>query len=109
MARVIDGPAEPAAYTRIGFSTRLEAEDGPRGSAPGRTFPAVTLALAKKKGTNAVAVAAAVQERMAGLARTVLPDGVRYEIVRDYGATARRRWTPLSPCFRILTVLALWP
>lgn len=109
VARVIDGPAEPAAYTRIGFSTRLEAEDGPRGSAPGRTFPAVTLALAKKKGTNAVAVAAAVQERMAGLARTVLPDGVRYEIVRDYGATAQEKVDNLlsSLFFAVLTVVAL--
>lgn len=109
VGQVLDGPAEPSTYTRIGFSARLETEQGPRGQAPGATFPAVTLALAKKKGTNAVAVSAAVKRRMVELAHTVLPDGVRYEIVRDYGATAQEKVDNLlsSLFFAILTVVAL--
>ncbi|WP_028587562.1 efflux RND transporter permease subunit [Desulfocurvus vexinensis] len=109
VALVVDGPAEPETYSRLGVSARAEAEAGVRGAEPGQTFPAVTLALAKKKGTNAVAVSAAIKERMAELARTVLPNGVRYEITRDYGATAQEKVDNLlsSLFFAILTVVAL--
>ncbi len=109
VATVRDVPAEADTYTRIGFSSRAEAEAGPRGAAPGRSMPSVTLAVAKKKGTNAVDVSAAVKERMAALAETVLPSDVRYEIVRDYGATAQEKVDNLlsSLFFAILTVVAL--
>ena len=50
--------------------------------------PAVTLAVAKKPGSNAVDIANAVVERLDALKNTVIPDDVRVEITRNYGQTA---------------------
>ncbi|MEJ5209306.1 efflux RND transporter permease subunit [Denitratimonas sp. CY0512] len=64
------------------------------GAPPGRAgpvdgpVPAVTLSVAKKPGTNATQITAAVLERLAGLRIGTIPDGVNIEVVRDYGATA---------------------
>ena len=103
VAEVRDGPDEATSYSWIAF--------GPAATGPQRTsafsarpeearsavskgaetngyFPAVHVAVAKKKGTNAVWVARAVEERLAALAGDHLPDGVAYEITRNYGETA---------------------
>jgi multidrug efflux pump subunit AcrB len=50
--------------------------------------PAVTLAIAKKPGTNAARVSQQVIERMEALRDIVIPSGVEYTITRDYGKTA---------------------
>jgi len=50
--------------------------------------PAVTLAIAKKPGTNAADITRAVRERVAALAGIVIPQGVHVEVTRDYGLTA---------------------
>ena len=113
VADVADVPAEATTYSRIGFSPRRAAELGLTDdlAAPGmgHTFPAVTLAVAKKKGTNAVWVAQEVHERMAELERDVLPAGVSYEITRDYGATAQGKVDNLlsSLFFAVITVVGL--
>jgi multidrug efflux pump subunit AcrB len=107
IATVIDGPEEVATYTRIGFSDAWrEARDtdiGPESRA------AVTLALSKKRGTNAVNVARAVLDRMDELERTVLPSGIGVEVTRNYGATAQEKVNDLliSLGSAILTVVVL--
>jgi multidrug efflux pump subunit AcrB len=50
--------------------------------------PAVSIALAKRKGANAVVVADAVIERLEHLRGDLIPDGVAVEVTRDYGETA---------------------
>jgi multidrug efflux pump subunit AcrB len=50
--------------------------------------PAVTIAIAKKAGENAVDVAAAIQERVKAIKNKLLPDNVSVEVTRNYGATA---------------------
>ncbi|MBC5763945.1 efflux RND transporter permease subunit [Ramlibacter albus] len=50
--------------------------------------PAVTLAITKKPGENAIAVAEAVTKRMDELRNTVIPQGVGVAQTRNYGATA---------------------
>ncbi len=50
--------------------------------------PAVTLAVAKKPGTNAVEVAQRVIDRLDKLAGIYIPDGVGVQVTRNYGATA---------------------
>ena len=72
--RCIDGPAEADSYSWIGFGP---AESGPRASARGELLPAVHIAVAKQKGTNAVRVAE--RGRASGwpsCEATLLPDGV---------------------------------
>ncbi|MDD5090809.1 MAG: efflux RND transporter permease subunit, partial [Candidatus Wallbacteria bacterium] len=84
IAHVSDGPEEAASYTRIGFgraSDKFESRNS-------ETLPSVTIAVSKKKGTNAVKVAQDVIAEMKRLERTVLPAGVAVTVSRNYGLTA---------------------
>src|SRR5690606_33432378 len=80
VAEVIDGPAETQSVTRLGFGPAAELPEGldPERARRGEMMPAVHLAVAKKKGTNAVRVAEAVEHRMEELAESLLPEGVYY-------------------------------
>jgi multidrug efflux pump subunit AcrB len=57
--------------------------------------PAVTIAIAKKAGTNATRIADAVIERIGQLQSTHIPDGVQVSITRNYGKTANDKATKL--------------
>ncbi|ELS95058.1 efflux RND transporter permease subunit, partial [Vibrio cholerae] len=50
--------------------------------------PAVTIAVAKKGGENAVDVAKAVEARLVSLENQLIPQGIDVDITRDYGQTA---------------------
>ncbi len=51
-------------------------------------FPAVTLAIAKKKGFDTVVVCDKILEKLKFLKRTFLPNGLEYQITRNYGRSA---------------------
>jgi multidrug efflux pump subunit AcrB len=51
-------------------------------------FPAVTLAIAKKPGENAVVIAEQMLERVEQLKGTFIPEGVNITVTRNYGVTA---------------------
>jgi multidrug efflux pump subunit AcrB len=72
-------------------------------------FPAVHIAVAKRKGSNAVWVAEAVERKMHELAQTHLPTGVFFRITRDYGETANHKVNELveSLVIAVVTVIAL--
>jgi len=53
--------------------------------------PAVTLAIAKKPGSNAVDIANQVIQRLDELRGTFIPDGVEVSITRNYGLTAQAK------------------
>ncbi|MEY6431223.1 efflux RND transporter permease subunit [Thioalkalicoccus limnaeus] len=84
VADVHQGPEQPTSAVRIGAGPGATAAGLPVGDA----IPAVTLAVAKQKGTNAVTIAERVIERFDQLQGTLIPDGVEVQITRDYGATA---------------------
>jgi len=117
VATVLDGPAEVDSYSWIGFGPAAQnpkaSKDEPALEEPpagdGRLYPAVHIAVAKKKGTNAVWVADAVEQRMDELAKTHLPDGVFYRITRDYGETANEKVNELveSLAIAVITVVGL--
>ncbi len=65
--------------------------EGAAASAPGQTYPAVTLTVTKKPGQNAVDVARATRARLDELRNTVLPADVEMTITRDYGETAAEK------------------
>ena len=75
VADVVDGDAEPSAY--VTFQTR---ESG--------AHPAVTIAVAKRKGTNAIDVSHRVAQKLATLEGTLIPSDVHLTRTRDYGETA---------------------
>ena len=107
IARVIDGPTEAATYSRIGYSHFFRQEnqltDTPL------SYPAVTLALAKKRGTNAVNVARNILSELEVLKKEVIPDDVRVEVTRNTGKTAQQKVDDLlaSLAFAIVTVVIL--
>ncbi|MGW8257864.1 MAG: efflux RND transporter permease subunit, partial [Thermoguttaceae bacterium] len=131
VATVIDGPAEADNYSWIGFGPAAEdpflprdeqlkndgqnafskktAENIAKVKQGGRLYPAVHIAVAKRKGANAVWVAEAVEKRLSQLAATQLPDGVYYRITRDYGETANAKVDELVEALLIavLTVVGL--
>jgi multidrug efflux pump subunit AcrB len=53
--------------------------------------PAVSLAIAKRKGANAVVVSQAVLARVEALKGSLLPDSLSVAVTRDYGATANEK------------------
>ncbi|MDH5535585.1 MAG: efflux RND transporter permease subunit, partial [Betaproteobacteria bacterium] len=101
VARIEDGPEQPRQYVRHGF--------GRAGSGPGGDFPAVTLAVSKKPGENAVAVADAVKRRVAELKGSVIPEGVNVTLTRNYGETANDKAQKLIQklAFATASVIAL--
>jgi len=54
-------------------------------------YPAVSLAIAKRKGANAVAVATDVMERLDNISGRLLPFGVKVDVTRNYGETAQEK------------------
>ncbi len=54
-------------------------------------FPAVTIAIAKKPGSNAIEVADQVIGRIDQLRGIVIPAGVEVTVTRNYGATANEK------------------
>ncbi|SMF30189.1 efflux RND transporter permease subunit [Desulfovibrio gilichinskyi] len=107
VAQIEDGPAEPSSYSRIGFSRQYLTQMGKDAELPSR--PAVTIALSKKKGSNAVTVADAVLARLDELKTTVLPAGIEIEVTRNYGQTADAKVDDLlnSLGFAVFTVVLL--
>ncbi len=82
LARIDYGPDVPARY--VSFAAGPAGD----GTAVGVAHPAVTIAVAKKPGTNAVVIAEQVIARLAQLEGTFIPEGVRVTVTRNYGATA---------------------
>jgi len=88
VARVEDGYEEVNTYTRIGFGPSLRAKEIEGDFAPGEEYPAVTIAIAKKKGTNAVWTAEEIIEKVEELKEKVIPSDVQVLVTRNYGDTA---------------------
>jgi multidrug efflux pump subunit AcrB len=97
VAAIKDGPAEPETYTHIAFGERANSPMDPAreqdGSLPTtiqrfQDYPAVTVAVAKRKGTNAVWVSEEILKEAERFAREVLPEGVAMRTTRDFGRTA---------------------
>jgi multidrug efflux pump subunit AcrB len=87
VAAIEDGPAAPSNYVLFGFGRGAGQQ---RSDASG-AFNAVTLTVAKRKGTNAVVVADRVLAMVNRLQDNVIPAGVKMTVTRNYGATAQEK------------------
>jgi multidrug efflux pump subunit AcrB len=96
VARVDDGDAEPTSY--VTYQSR-----------DGGAHPAVTIAVAKRKGTNATDIAHKVTEKLDTLKGTLVPADVHLTITRDYGETAAEKSNELlwHMLLAVLSVSAL--
>jgi multidrug efflux pump subunit AcrB len=66
--------------------------------------PAVTLAVAKRAGANAVVVAEAALHRIRALEGRLIPDSVEITVTRDYGETANEKANELLFHLALATV-----
>jgi len=84
VAEVVAGSDQPERYVWFGTGKAAAA----KGLPPGIDAPAVTIAVAKKPGTNAAEIADAVIGRIAELRGTYIPEGIEATVTRNYGQTA---------------------
>jgi len=103
VAAIIDGPAEANTLSRFSRGAGSGELDGPE------SFPSVTIAVAKKKGSNAVWVTQDVENRLTELQSSVIPDNVNIRITRDSGVTADEKVNDLVKGLleAIVTVIVL--
>ena len=88
VADVTDGAAERQTYVLFGAGPEgaLKHIDGKPVDAP-----AITLAIAKKPGSNAVVLAKSIEHRLEAMEKTLLPSDVHVTFTRNYGETAQEK------------------
>jgi multidrug efflux pump subunit AcrB len=74
-----------------------------------RAFPAVTIAIAKRKGTNAIDVTHRIEQKLDTLRGTMLPSDLTLTVTRNYGETAAHKSNELlfHMLLAVLSVSAL--
>lgn len=97
-SRIVDGPAEAQDYVLFG------AAQAHAGSAPAKEYPAVTITIAKRKGTNATDIANAVLARVREMKGVTLPSDVNLTTTRNYGATAKDKSDTLLKHLLLATI-----
>jgi multidrug efflux pump subunit AcrB len=104
IARIVDGPDQPGRY--------VWSSNGPAAKLKGLTGageqPAVTIAITKKPGENAVDVADALIKRVDELKGKVIPAGVDVNISRNYGETANDKAHEADPEAGVCHRLRWW-
>jgi multidrug efflux pump subunit AcrB len=78
VATVSDGGGEPSTYVM----------QHPR---RGKAYPAVTVSIAKRKGTNATTLTQTVERKIESIRGYLLPRDLQVSVTRDYGNTAARK------------------
>ena len=99
VADVVVG-AEPSDH-RSWHLQYLGAEDAPGGY---EAVPAVTIAIAKRAGANAVVIAEEILHRLEGIQERLVPDDLDVVVTRDYGETANEKANELLFHLALATV-----
>ena len=119
VAAVTDGPAEATSYVRHtwGPGREFAGHEGGTGSLVGASAPttqpagqsraAVTIALAKKKGTNAVWAAEDILAEAEKLKAEIVPDDVEMIVTRNYGLTANEKVNELIEALAVAIVFVI--
>lgn len=122
VARVEDGPEEVTNYVRHGwgpaqgftkhenFPGTLIGESAHSATKPrhdGEPHSAVTIAIAKKKGSNAVWVANAVIKEAETLREAVVPGNMELILTRNYGLTADEKVNELVEGLAVAIVIVV--
>ena len=119
VANVVDGPGEVVSYVRHGWGPArgFSERPGTTGSLVGRSHepvsgglgpqPAVTIAVSKKKGANAVTVAREIIAAAQNLKRDVVPANVDMVITRNTGLNSNDKVNDLIEALAVALVLAV--
>ena len=110
IARILDGPEEPVDYVLFGAGPAAHAKKIKTGSPGIRN--AVTISVAKRKGTNAIEIANQVIEKVHGVKGRLIPQDVQLTITRNYGATAKEKsdellWHMMIAVFSVSVLILL--
>lgn len=95
IARVQDTPEEPDSYVFMG--TKGDSEQ----------YEAVTIALAKKKGTNATDVSNRAIDKIEKLKGNLFPSDVEVTVTRNYGETAKEKGDELLTSMIMATMVVV--
>jgi multidrug efflux pump subunit AcrB len=111
VARIVDGPEEPRSYVFFGFGTAAHAAavqghsaQGSGARPVGQDYPAVTVSVAKRKGTNAIVIADKVVAKVESLKGVLIPRDVQVSVTRNYGETAQEKSNELLKHLILATV-----
>jgi multidrug efflux pump subunit AcrB len=96
VADVFEGEGEVTNYVQFGYGVHGEGERN-------RIFNAVTLAIAKKTGSNAVVVADTILEKLEDMKGKVIPEDLHVKVTRNYGETATEKANELIEHLLIAT------
>ncbi|MGA7857130.1 MAG: efflux RND transporter permease subunit, partial [Terracidiphilus sp.] len=84
--KIVDGAGEPSDYVVYGTTNAsASAQHGLR------QYPAVTITVAKRKGTNATDISNAVLKRVHEMQGVTIPNDVTVTTTRNYGETAKNK------------------
>jgi multidrug efflux pump subunit AcrB len=83
--QILDGPADPSDYVLFGTANSASAQSTPH------QYPAVTITIAKRKGTNATDISSAVLDRVHKMQGVTIPSDVTVTTTRNYGESAKAK------------------
>ena len=127
VAMIVDGPEEVTSYVRHGFGpargwaapghtgSLLRREDGnpqekaaaAAGQQEAPPQPAVTIAISKKKGANAVWVARDVLDMAQRLKKSIIPDNIDVIVTRNAGLNSNEKVNDLIEALGVALILAI--
>ncbi|MBS1660902.1 MAG: efflux RND transporter permease subunit, partial [Bacteroidetes bacterium] len=90
IASVTDGPSLPTQYVFFGYSRSDTMRTAYRS-----LYPAVTLAIAKRKGADAMRLSEQILRKTDHLKKQFIPSDVHLTVTRNYGATASEKVSEL--------------
>jgi len=96
--KIVDGPAEPVNYVMFARAR------GASGRAENPDYPAVTIALAKRTGSNATVIAENILRKISALRGNTLPNDLHVTVTRNYGRTAKDKSNELLEHLLIATL-----
>ncbi len=119
VADIEDGPEEPESYTRIRFGPAADPDGDPVKLVDGKIdprrrsdlqadYPAVTIAVGKRKGSNAVRVARGLEAKIEELKKSIIPSNTHINITRNYGESANDKVNELVRELAIAILIVVW-
>jgi len=102
LASIKDGPENPASYVFMGLGPSSPV------NGMGGEYEAVTLTVAKKKGSNASEIAGEAIRKVNALKGVLIPSDVRITTTRNYGETAKEKSDELLEHLLIATISVIF-
>jgi len=90
IARVEDGPSSSRNYVSFGYGKANE-----KFSQNPSEYPAVTISIAKVKGSDAMKISEKILDKVEELKQNIIPNDVHLDVTRNYGETASHKVSEL--------------